>query len=271
MTCYTIPLADVILKVGNMLRIRPLPNKPLVEAIFEFRWQISSEEGDPRYPLFVGRLYDRVQSEYPFHEPLPSALIPLPAATSIVQHRFRAEKNRWPLVQVGPGIVTVNDTEGYIWQDFGQRTKALIKAIYEAYPEPKELRVANLNLRYLDAFELEVDQNMLDYLSEKLKSRVLLPSQLFADTAVSSVPNTFNMMSSFATTEPKGSILVRFTSGKHVGKPALIMELAVRSDAPDVPNMPDEFEVWVETAHKLTDDWFFKFIEGELERRFAGE
>lgn len=251
--------------------IRPLPNKPLVEAIFEFRWQITGEEGDPHYPLFVGRLYDRVQSEYPFHEPLPSALIPLPAATNIVQHRFRVEKDRWPLVQVGPGIVTVNDTEGYIWQDFGQRAKALTKAIYEAYPEPQELRVANLNLRYLDAFELEHNQNMLDYLSEKLKSTVSLPSQLFADTAVSSVPKTFNMMASFATEKPMGNIVVRFGSGKHVGKPALILEIAVRSDSSDVPNMPEGFEIWVETAHKLTDDWFFKFIEGELERRFASE
>lgn len=254
-----------------MARVRPLLYKPLVEAIFEFRWQISGDEGDPHYPLFVGRLYDRVRSEYPFHEPLPSALFPLSVVASIVQHRFRAKKDRWPLVQVGPGIVTVNDTEGYIWQDFGPRTKALMKAIYEAYPEPQELRVANLNLRYLDAFELELDQNMLVYLSEKLKSTVSLPSQLFADAAVSSVPNAFNMMASFATTKPKGSILVRFASGKHVGKPALIMELAVHSDAPNIPNMPEEFEIWVETAHKLTDDWFFKFIEGELERRFAGE
>ena len=251
--------------------IRPLPNKPLVEAIFEFRWQITREEGDPHYPLFVGRLYDRVQSEYPFHEPLPSALIPLPAVTNIVQHRFRAKKDRWPLVQVGPGIVTVNDTEGYIWQDFGQRAKVLTKAIYEAYPEPQELRVANLNLRYLDAFELESNQNMLDYLSEKLKSTVSLPSQLFADTAVSSFPKTFNMMAAFATEKPKGNIVVRFGSGKHDDKPALIMELAVRSESSDIPNMPEEFEAWVETAHKLTDDWFFKFIEGELERRFAGE
>gem|GEM_PF-5568194 len=54
--------------------VRQLPNKPLVEAIFEFRWQIPSEEGDPHYTLFVGRLYDRVQPHYPFHEPLPTAL-----------------------------------------------------------------------------------------------------------------------------------------------------------------------------------------------------
>ena len=251
--------------------IRPLPNKPLVEAIFEFRWRIPGEEGDPHYPLFVGRLYDRVQPQYPFHEPLPTSMIPLPAAANVIQHRFRVQKGRWPLVQVGPGLVTVNDTEGYIWQDFGRQAKSLMKAIYEAYPEPQQLNVANLVLRYLDAFELDLNQDMLDYLSDKLKSKVSFPSELFRDTAVSTCPKTLNIMASFITEKPKGNILVRFGSGTHKEKPALIMELAVRSDASDLPSMPEGFEGWVEDAHKLTDDWFFKFIEGELERRFAGE
>lgn len=254
--------------------IRLLPNKPLVEAIFEFKWRISSEEGDPHYPLFVGRLYDRVQPSYSFHEPLPTSMIPLPVAVNLIQHRFRAKKGRWPLIQVGPGIVTVNDTEGYVWQDFGQRAKSLMKAIYEAYPEPQQLHVDSLVLRYLDAFELDGNQDMFDYLSDKLKSTVSFPSQLFKETTVSSTPKTLNIMASFTTEKPKGNILIRFRNGTHTKKPekpALIMELAVRSDSPDLPNMPEGFEGWVEAAHGLTDDWFFKFIEGELERRFAGE
>lgn len=251
--------------------IRPLPYKPLVEAIFEFRWRISREEGDPRYSLFVGRLYDRVQPKYPFHEPLPTSVIPLPAAENVVQHRFRVEKDRWPLIQVGPGIVTANDTEGYIWQDFGQQAKLLMKVIYEAYPDPHQLHVASLALRYRDAFELEPNQDMLNYLSDKLKSTVSFPSELFKDTAVSSSPQILNVMASFTTEKPKGNILVRLGSGKYKEKAALIMELAVRSDSQDVPNMPEGFGGWVEAAHRLTDDWFFKFIEGELERRFAGE
>ncbi len=261
----------VIAEANQIPVIRPLPYKPLVEAIFEFRWRIPSVEGDPHFPLFVGRLYDRVQPSYSFHEPLPTSLIPLPAAGYIVQHRFRVQKDRWPLVQVGPGIVTVNDTEGYIWQDFGQRAKALIKTVYEAYPEPLQLHGDSLSLRYLDAFGLDNNQDMFEYLSDKLKSKVSFPSQLFKDTGVSSSPKTLNIMASFITAKPKGNILVRFGSGIQKEKPSLIMELAFRSDSQDLPNMPEGFEAWVEAAHKLTDDWFFEFIEGELERRFAGE
>lgn len=254
-----------------MSNIRPLPLKPLIEAIFEFRWRIPSEEGDPHYPLFVGRLYDRVQPTYPFHEPLPTAEIPLPVAGNIIQHRFRVQKSRWPLIQVGPGIVTVNDTESYIWQDFGQRAKLLVKAIYEAHPNTEQLNVSGLVLRYLDAFDLDSDTNMLAYLSDMLKSTVSFPSTLFQDNSVSSNPKTLNVMASFITEKPKGNILVTFKSGKHKEKQSLVMELAVRSDFLDLPKMPEGFEEWVEAAHRLTDDWFFKFIEGELERRFAGE
>ena len=255
-----------------MPKIRPLLNKPLIEAIFELRWQIPSEEGDPHYTLFIGRLYDRVQPEFPVHEPLLTSMIPLPAAENIIQHRFRVEKNGWPLIQVGPGIVTINDTEGYIWQDFGQRARLLVKAIFESYPKPEELRIANLLLRYLDAFEFDhADEDMLKYLSDKLKSTVSFPLQLFEGVPVSKQPKGLTLVAAFPVEEPRGTITIRFSSGKHADKPSLIMETAVRSEATDLPRMPEGFEEWIETAHELTDNWFFKLIEGELYRRFAGE
>jgi hypothetical protein len=31
------------------------------------------------------------------------------------------------------------------------------------------------------------------------------------------------------------------------------------------------FGGWIDAAHEITDEWFFKLIEGELERSFADE
>ena len=42
---------------------RDLPNKPLVEAIFEFRWALQSNPAgghDPGFRILLGRFYDRV-------------------------------------------------------------------------------------------------------------------------------------------------------------------------------------------------------------------
>ncbi|WP_242529248.1 hypothetical protein [Methylacidimicrobium sp. B4] len=37
------------------------------------------------------------------------------------------------------------------------------------------------------------------------------------------------------------------------------------------PSIPDGFSRWLDKAHDLTDDWFFKLIEGELESTFSAE
>ena len=58
-----------------------LPNKPLAEAIFEFRWALDEKRGqgiavDPGFRLLLGRYYDRVKGHYPHVVDLPTAQIP---------------------------------------------------------------------------------------------------------------------------------------------------------------------------------------------------
>jgi uncharacterized protein (TIGR04255 family) len=63
---------------------------------------------------------------------------------------------------------------------------------------------------------------------------------------------------------------VSFATGRKEDKPAILWETTVQSVDDDVPAMPDGFAAWFDAAHEITDDWFFKLIEGELERRFEG-
>lgn len=82
-----------------------LKNKPLVEAIFELRWNLQEPSPgmrvDPHYKLLIGRLYDKLNDEYPFHEQLPTATMPDEIAGYVVRHRFRKDKDKWPLIQIG--------------------------------------------------------------------------------------------------------------------------------------------------------------------------
>jgi len=66
-------------------------------------------------------------------------------------------------------------------------------------------------------------------------------------------------------------INVRFATGKRKDIPAIVWDTTVESAGDDLPAMPRNFESWLDAAHDITDDWFFKMIEGELERRFSGE
>ena len=251
-----------------------LKNKPLVEAIFELRWNLQEPapgmKMDQHYKLLIGRIYDKLNDEYSFYEQLPTATMPDEMMGYMVQYRFRKEKDKWPLIQIGPGIITVNDTEGYIWEDFEKRIIQAVNALFEVYPESKNnLKVNRLLLRYIDAiaFDFEKD-NIFTFLREQVKTKINLYQDLFKDTRVKKLPLSLDLRFSFASTKPKGAIRLRFVQGKTKGSGALILETMVESVSEDAPKVQNEIADWIKEAHNLADDWFFKLIEGELLRRF---
>lgn len=250
-----------------------LTNKPLVEAIFELRWELPEvTQGirkDPHYPILIGGIFEKIKGEYPFHERLPSAAMPDEMAEYIVQHRFRKGQDIWPLIQIGPGIITLNDTEGYVWEDFERRIPKVVDALFETYPDSENLEVNTLLLRYIDAVEFNYEKNsILDFLKDKMKTEVVVPSNLFEDTGVSSSPQSLDLRFSFPSSRPSGEVYIRFARGKNQGQDLLVWETQVRSSGESTPRTQEEIAAWVKLAHQLTDDWFFKLIEGDLLRRF---
>jgi len=251
-----------------------LKNKPLIEAIFEVRWELQGSAPemkiDPHYKILIGRIYDRVRDEYPFHEQLPTATMPDEIAGYVVQHRFRKDRDKWPLIQIGPGIITLNDTEGYVWEDFEERIHRMLDILFEAYPDAENnLRINWLLLRYIDAINFNYEgDNVFSFLKEKLKVNIGMYEKLFEGTGVSKLPLGFDLRFSFPATKPKGAAHLRFVRGKKKDVDALIWETQVQSVSDDAPKHKDQIINWVVEAHKLTDDWFFKMIEGELLRRF---
>jgi len=256
---------------------KDLKNKPLVEAILELKWTLPAPsvpgiEGDPHYRLLLGRFSERMQGVYPFHEPLPTAQVPDAMVAQMVQHRFRTSEGGWPLIQVGPGIMTVNETDGYTWNDFKNRCAEAVTNLFEAHPAKQKFAVQDLTLRYIDAVEVDFSrESVFKFLQEKMKTNVSLPEGLFDGGRVNRNPAAFNWQASFPHDDPGGLVTLRFAVGKRRGNPALIWETLVQAARERIPAIPDGFSEWLGKAHDLTDDWFFKLIEGDLERRFSGE
>lgn len=251
-----------------------LKNKPLVEAIFELRWNLQERapgmKVDPYYKILIGRIYDKLNREYSFYEQLPTAFIPDEMTGYVVQHRFRKGKDQWPLIQIGPGIITVNDTEGYVWKDFEKRIIQIVDSLLEVYPDSKNnLKVNSLLLRYINAiaFDFEKD-DIFGFLKEQMKTKINLYERLFENTRVKKLPLDFDLRFSFASMKPKGTVHFRFVRGKKEKSDVLIWEAMVRSAPKDAPKVQSKIAAWIKEAHDLTDDWFFKIIEGELLRRF---
>ena len=253
---------------------RILNNKPLIEAIFELRWELQERATgmkiDPDYKILIGRIYDRVNEEYSYREQLPTATIPDEMAGYVVQHRFRKDKDKWPLIQIGPGIITLNDTERYVWEDFEERISKVVDNLFEAYPNAEDnLKVNGLLVRYIDAIDFDYEnEDLFDFLKKQMKMDIDIHENLFEDTGVIKSPLGFDLRFSFQSSMPKGAVHLRFTRGRKGDNDALIWETRVQAVQDDCPTLKEDIVEWVVEAHELTDDWFFKIIEGELLQRF---
>jgi uncharacterized protein (TIGR04255 family) len=203
---------------------------------------------------------------------LPSANLPDELVGHAVQHRFRVRSSEWPLIQVGPGVLTLNETQKYTWSDFGMRAKKAIDRLIEAHPSAGELRIESVVLRYIDAVEFDYRaDDPLGFLREKLKLNVSLPERLFAGTEVDRRPTAVSWQATFPCKDPKGEVHLSFATGQKDGRPAIFWETTVRSSGDATPSLPDAFPAWLDAAHRITDKWFFTLIEGDLHRRFEGE
>ncbi len=250
-----------------------LKNKPLVEAIFEVRWGLKEIEGhnvriDPHYDILLGSFYQAVKDSYPYHEKLAAAEVPDELTPYVVKHRFRKSKNEWPLVQIGPGVLSLNNTVGYIWDDFRARIHKVVNALQETHPNKEELNMNGLLLRYIDAvdFDFETD-NIVDYLRTNMKLEVKFKPILFEDTDIKDVPHNCDIKFSFKSEKPPGLLVIRFNKGKRENKDALIWETVMKYNADEKLDMNDVFS-WVDESHELLHNWFFRTIEGSLYRRF---
>ncbi len=258
--------------------VEQLKNKPLVEAILEVRWKPLNNLPDSKspqyYKLLLARLSDSLLSEYPTYEELPTASLPeqVILINNIVQHRFRIDSNKWPLIQLGPGVFTVNSTSDYTWDDFRPRIISAINKLYSAHPKVSDMKMTNIILRYIDAVEFDyLNEDAYEFIKDKLKINISISDNLLNDTNVNKNPCNLTWHSSFKCNQPKGMISIRLATGQKQNKPAIIWETVIESAGDDMPNMPTEFEKWIDSAHEITNNCFFKMIDGDLIKRFKGE
>ena len=93
-----------------------LPNAPLQEAVFELRWTLDvstddQQEIDAGYELAHGKFQAAAEADFPVYRRLFPASIPPALLNYKVVHQFWREDQQFPVLQLGPGVFTVNDTD----------------------------------------------------------------------------------------------------------------------------------------------------------------
>lgn len=252
-----------------------LENKPLVEAIFELQWalQVTDSNGiDPGFRILLGRFYDRIRHEYPILENLPQALIPEELMGRLVRHRFRVSKEGWPLLQVGPGVLSVNETEGYTWDGFRPRVIQALKALFDSYPtDIHQLQITQVLLRYLDAIPFDREKPLLQFLREFLHTTVELDPCLFQKPQDATSPSGLNLSLLFKLPELPGEVATTFNLGMRNEKPSVIWDTQILARGSDIPKMQEDYESWLERAHDFAGRWFRTLSRGPLYESFRSK
>jgi uncharacterized protein (TIGR04255 family) len=252
-------------------------NPPLVEAIYELRWEMETDQQtgrmrDPSYPMMVGRMYERLKKDFPIAEDLPSVQAHPEATPYMPRHRMRKQKEGYPLVQIGPGILTMNDNQGYSWDNFKEIVVRLVETIIDLFPSGSiPLNFVKSELRYVNGIRFDLaKENPLAFLAEKLHMKVELDPALNDQVSIAGKPNSIGLNLAYALENPLGHLGISANMGQVDGKPAFIQQTVIQSFGELVPTEVSAFETWLEEAHTTAESCFQVFTKGPLMNKFCG-
>jgi len=265
--------------------MRNFSKKPLVEAIMEIKFSTTDEplpsnrkagelipfEVDPNFKIFFARFYDLVISNnlYPEYHKLPQAEIPEELAMHIVQHRFTSEGGNWPLVQLGPGVITLNETDNYCWNDFSRRAIEIFEILNTVHPKREDLKITHVTLRYINALPFSDEQDIVEFLNENMKLNINFDDELLNKTNLNKSSDVFRLTNTFRSEDPECLFVNSIDIGEKDDSKAIIWELFCRSKTNRISAKSlNEFELWLDGAHKIIDRWFMETVKGNLEKGF---
>jgi uncharacterized protein (TIGR04255 family) len=253
-----------------------LNKPPILEALFEMHWELAPVPNtqirrDVSYPLLYGRLYDRFKKEYEFVEDLPSVQAHPDAHPYIVRHRMRKAKDQWPILQVGPGIITVNVAKGtYAWDRFREEIVRIFEAFVDFYPASTfPLNILKTELRFINGVEVGGEEDPLTFLSRYMRTNIELNSELFVPGQIELPVQALTLNVGFKIQNPVGNALLVLGSGALEEKPALIQQLLMQSVGENAPQDLGSLDPWLDSIHGLAKHWFETLYQGELMKQFA--
>lgn len=238
-----------------------LKNAPLLEVIFELRWNITNQADLGKVQYLHGDLYALLKDDFPVRESLIPAGFPSNLLVNSPSYRFRRKENGYPLFQIGPGILSLNTTdEFYEWEEYFSWCKALLSAFLKVYPYDKE-ESFRAGLIYIDFFKLDIaKQNILDFVNKNLSMEL---KQRFYKTT--HLPKSLNFSTSFQTN--LGQLSVALNTGKNSKQDdGLVLQTTLSSSdfQPDTSQIVD----WLENSHEFSSNLFKEMTKGSLYNSF---
>ncbi|WP_373513340.1 TIGR04255 family protein [Persicitalea sp.] len=149
-----------------------LPKAPLKEVIFEIFWDVQiTPEGlaiDSDFEFALGLFAKKIKASHSKDKKLYPNGAPL-QLTGKVTHQFWRDEMTWPIVQLGPGVMTVNDTDiTYDWENgYFDLVQNCLDYLFESYEY--KININQLQLKYIDAVDLASDTDYVGFLKDHLR------------------------------------------------------------------------------------------------------
>ena len=241
-------------------KTKKLPKAPLQEVIFELLWDVDFDQHgdlvDLDFELAQGVFAREISGEFPTRKRAIPEGIPIKIYPNAI-HQFWKGPGAWPVVQIGPGVLAVNDTEvNYEWDSkFFPLVKRSIAHLEKSYE--KELNYINVSLRYIDAIEIDDDDqsDFLNFINSKFKIKLSYDFEIPGSISNLNLTQTFSIDD-----ETKISLII--SNGKNkLNKPALIWQTYIFCKTKKTSTGVID---WVEGAHSLTSKTFVDILNSEF-------
>lgn len=236
-----------------------LSNAPLLEVIFEINWDITSKDEIVNFQYLHGDLYSILKNDYPKRENLVPAEIPLDIMKNRAMFRFSNETN-YPLVQIGPGILTLNTTdEFYFWDSYREEINKVTKSLSDVFPQINETNLF-LTLTYLDFFEMDIEtENVIDFVNKNLNLNI---NQTYID-----YKNTKEINLTFSYKINKNTLILNLRNGAvSNNKKGLILQTKLISNKKKYES--EEQLKWLNEAHETCSDVFKSIVSKDFYNTF---
>jgi len=259
-----------------------LPNAPLTEVVFEMRWRLEGAKSipipfknDPGFYVMADR-FAMAASQHGFRFARKLSADPQATPHAISWRFYKQQEQPFPLWQIGPGILAVNESASYEWNSYKKLCLDAARTLIRCYPKMHKFRLEPfyLELRYLDSFSLDekVNENLVGFLNNSTSLSLALPT--FVPGRLKDLANGQLILSSAVKGMGETLFVVIVGTGVSQGIKSVIMESKVLTKLSETSIGRGQFVTelgrWLGNAHNITSPFFKEFIKEHLMKKFTG-
>lgn len=239
-----------------------LPNAPLLEVVFEIKWDIINKNDIIDFQYIHGDLYSKLKGKFPFRENLLPPEVPFEVVKGMPVYRFRKDRNEYPLVQVGPGLLTLNTNDDkYFWEEFKEEINDTLNALKDIYPKLIDFKL-NPTLTYIDFFEISFEkQNLLEFINENLNLNIQQGFIELTDESLKDINLTFNY-------QIKNDILSFNLRNGMINNKKIGLILQTKVIGGNNMYSSETLTEWLNESHEICSEAFKKISKGKLYESF---